>query len=179
MAGWFGKPSQFNMPSQAQQTATEMEIRQAEYLAEVAKIQAQQNYHQHLLNQAHTHAITTSNNPYAQLANTPPGGMTRLTAGQYASLGQQYAQGITATSTAGMGPIFPPGSIAQQGYPSYYVQLPVSPREGDTVTVYYQNGRWLEKNNFSQREVEARDSGPGFSLKEIEEAEKIMADCHA
>lgn len=171
MATWFGKPTvgdwhQAMLDAQA---------------AQHAQMLAQQQYNSGIYGlggqsmPSHTHTITTAHpNPYAQ---------TTTAINPYAQTPTYYQNGITTIST-GTGPIYAGGIIPSQppvwAQPanSYYVELPKEPCEGDEITVYYQNGRWLEKKNFL---ADAEKSTPrgGFSLHEIEEAERIMEELAA
>lgn len=162
MATWFGRPP----------GSSAADTYQAQLLAQQAQLLAQQQYHQAQLTAAqgvympsHTHTITTAHtNPYAQ------------------ATGIQYPGGYATVTSTGMGTIYtqpamPGGMVWAQPVNSYYVELPKDPCEGDEIVVYYKNGRWLEKKNFIFEEKSTPRGG--FSLKEIEEAERIMEELAA
>ena len=173
MATWFGRPT----------GTLEQQAADAVYQAQLEQYQNQLTAAQgiHGLGgqsmPSHTHTITTAHtNPFAQ---------TTITTNPYATTTVPYAHpgGFTTVTSTGTGPIYsgtaPAWSMPQN---AYYVELPKEPCEGDEITVYYQNGRWLEKNNFSDlNAIKPKHLSPngGFSLHEIEEAERIMEELAA
>lgn len=154
MASWFGFPS-----GKMQMDADREKFEQQELLTQ-------------RMNNAYQQTVAQMNNA---LYGTP----------QYPTTLQSTSNGLGNYVT----PPFPPGSVAgmfQQTVPgvpkeqTYFVLLPSKPQKGDTITVHYDGIKWLEDRNCPSELVSGGPLNPdhsGFSLKEIEEAQKIMADC--
>jgi hypothetical protein len=166
MSFWNTKTSlpQLTSAEQTEILRQQMNLQAAQQAAKLAQLQTQAQYA--TITQVHT------TNPFG-----PVGGPYQ----------QVIPNCITSSSTASgpqwVQPPMPlPGQVAGWATP-YYVQLPAAPREGDKITVHYNNGRWLEDRDVASERMAPtqfpRDDAGGFSLDELTEAEKIMDECNA